>query len=201
MGRAHLCAISLILIATLFGNHAAAAAGPDPKPPAKDPKIAFELRHGGSDRRSVQIDAQPGDTTTVLEAIAAAGGRVLGAVPGLIEADLPAAAIEKIGARHDVRYVSPLEHLELHSITTEGLPSTATNVWHNEGHRGRGVKIGIVDGTFADYPARQSTGDLPSSLTAMDFCSGGILTPADDGAHGTAVAEIVYDMAPEASLY
>jgi len=199
--RAHLCAIGLILAATLFGTHSAAAAGPDSKPPPKDPKIAFELRHGGSDRRSVQIDAQPGDTTSVLEAIAVAGGRVLGAVPGLIEADLPAAAVEKIGARQDVKYVSPLEHLELQSVTTEGLASTATNVWHNQGHRGRGVKIGIVDGTFADYPARQSSGDLPLNLTTMDFCSGGILTPAEDGAHGTAVAEIVYDMAPEASLY
>jgi subtilisin family serine protease len=201
VGRAHLFAISLVVALVLFGTHTAAAAGPDPQPPPKDPKIAFDLRHGGSARRSVQIESQPGDTTTVLEAIAVAGGRVLGAVPGLIEADLPAAAIERIGARRDVRYVSPLEHLELQSVTTEGLASTATTAWHNQGHRGRGVKIGVIDGSFADYPARQATGDLPSSLTAMDFCSGGLLTPADDGAHGTAVAEIIYDMAPEATLY
>ena len=201
MGRALLCATSLVFTVALFGTHTAAATGPDPQPPPKDPKIAFELRQGGSAHRSVQIEAQPGDTTNVLEAIALAGGRVLGAVPGLIEADLPAAAIERIGARRDVRYVSPLEHLELQSVTTEGLASSAATAWHSQGHRGKGVKIGVLDGSFAEYPARQSTGDLPSSLTTMDFCSGELLTPADDGAHGTAVAEIIYDMAPEASLY
>ena len=201
MRRAHLFVITLVLTGALFGMQSAAAAGPDPGRPPKDPKIAFELRQGGSARRSVQIEAQPGDTTAVLEAIAVAGGRVLGAIPGMIEADIPAAAIDRIGARADVRYMSALEHLELQSVTTEGLASTATTAWHSQGHRGRGVKIGVVDGSFADYPKRQATGDLPATLTAVDFCSGGLLTPADDGAHGTAVAEIIYDMAPEASLY
>ncbi|MDP9275637.1 MAG: S8 family serine peptidase [Chloroflexota bacterium] len=201
MGRAHLCAITLLLIGALFGTQTAAAKSPDPQPPPKDPKIAFELRHGGSARRNVQIEAQAGDTNIVLDAIALAGGRVLGAVPGLIEADLPAAAIERIGSRGDVRYISPLEHLERQSVTTEGVASTGTTALQSQGRRGRGVKIGVVDGSFADYPARQASGDLPSNLITMDLCSGGLLTPADDGAHGTAVAEIAYDMAPEASLY
>lgn len=215
MGRAYLCAIILVLSGTVFGSQTAAA-GRNPPLPQKHPKIAFELREhlaegavGGnglalsreSARRGVEIEVEPGDTTTVLAAIAAAGGRVIGAVFGLIEADLPAVAVEQIAARHDVRYISPLERLLKHSVTTEGVVSTATSAWHTQGHRGRGVKVGVIDGSFADYPARQATGDLPSNVTTADFCSGNLLAPADDGAHGTAVAEIVYDMAPEASLY
>jgi subtilisin family serine protease len=186
------------------------------EPPPKHPKLAFELRRevkvgqtarDGSaplvlpDRVKVHIDTRQGDTALVAAGVAAAGGSVLGAIAGSIEADLPAGALEGLAARDDVRYVSQLEHLVKASVTTEGLATSGTSSWWTRGYRGRGVKIGVVDGSFADYPARQASGDLPSSLTAVDLCSGDILKPADDGAHGTAVAEIIYDMAPEASLY
>ncbi|MDQ2912285.1 MAG: S8 family serine peptidase [Chloroflexota bacterium] len=204
-----------MLSGTVLSSHAAAA-GPNPEIPEKHPKIALELRQhlaGGavgpvdpaisreSVRRAVRLETGPGDAVRVLAAIQAAGGHVRGAVPGSIEADLPAAAIDQIASRPDVRYVSSLDRLFKHSVTTEGVASTATTTWQAQGHRGRGVKIGVIDGSFADYPARQAAGELPQTLTTADFCSGAILAPADDGAHGTAVAEIVYDMAPEASLY
>jgi subtilase family protein/lamin tail-like protein len=200
--RARLCAIILVLSGTVLGSQVAAA-GPNPEIPQKHPKIALELRQhlAQAARRPVHLETGPGDTATVLAAIQAAGGRVLGAVPGSIEALLPAATIEQLASRGDVRYVSPLERLMKHSVMTEGVASTATTAWQAQGHRGRGVKIGVIDGSFADYPARQAAGELPQTLTTADFCSGQILAPADDGAHGTAVAEIIYDMAPEASLF
>jgi subtilisin family serine protease len=213
VSRSGLCAVLVVFIGTLFVPHSAAASSNAP-PPRTDPKVAFELQQrlapgptgvglGSREpaRHRVHIEAAPGHTSNVLAAIAAWGGRVLGAVPGTIEAELSAAAIDDIAAREDVRYVSPLQHLLKHTVTTEGVASTATTAWHLQGRRGRGVKIGVIDGSFADYSARQATGDLPPSLTTMDFCSGNLLTPADDGAHGTAVAEIIYDMAPEATLH
>ena len=200
MGRAYLCVIVFVLSGTVLSSQSAAA-GPDHPLPPKDPKIAFELRDHLGERRSVRIEVVAGETQAILTAVVSAGGRVLGAIPGWIEADLPPAEIGRLAARGDVRYISPLEHLLKHSVTTEGLASTGTTAWQLLGHRGRGVKVGVIDGSFADYPARQAGGDLPPSVTAVDFCSGNLLTPADDGAHGTAVAEIVYDMAPEASLF
>ena len=198
MGRAYVLAATLILGATVLGSQAAAA---DPhSPPHKDPKVAFELREhprtGG-----VQIEVGPGETSAVLDAISASGGTVLGVIPGTIEADLPSASIEQLAARRDVRYIRPLERLVKHAVITEGVASTATTALHALGHNGRGVKVGVIDGGFAGYPARQASGDLPSNLVAVDFCSGSLLSPVDGGQHGTAVAEIVYDMAPEASLY
>jgi subtilase family protein/lamin tail-like protein len=207
VARAHLCAIGLVLTSSLFTSQTAAASS-NSVLPEKNPKIAFELRQHPTgvgarlaERLGVQIEARPGDTAAVVAAVLAAGGRVLGAIPGTIEADLSFAKLEELTARGDVRYVSRLEHLLKHSVTTEGVASTGTSAWQAQGHRGRGVKIGVIDGSFADYPARQGTGDLPPTLTTADYCAGNILAPADDGAHGTAVAEIVYDMAPEASLY
>ena len=67
----------------------------------------------------------------------------------------------------------------------------------NAGYDGTGVKIGIIDGGFAGYAAKLGT-ELPASVTTQDFC-GGQLTTATD--HGTAVAEIVHEVAPGAQLY
>ncbi|TMC44067.1 MAG: hypothetical protein E6J23_08755 [Chloroflexi bacterium] len=192
----------------------APAAGGLVERPPKHQKLAFELqrevaertfaRDGGTgphERVQVRVETQPDATRAVLTAIVVAGGTVLGAIPGSIEADLPLGALEGIAARLDTRYVGQLDRMMRASVTSEGVASSGTNTWQARGLRGKGVKVGVVDGSFADYPARQSTGDLPPNLTAVDLCSGNILKPADDGAHGTAVAEIVYDVAPEASLY
>ncbi|HKC89817.1 MAG TPA: S8 family serine peptidase, partial [Candidatus Limnocylindria bacterium] len=212
--RAAFTCILLLLGATAFTGGEAAAAHLV-EPPPKHPKLALELRREVTegqtgrdsatrrvpDRLKVQIETRYGDTALVAEGIAAAGGSVLGAIAGSIEADIPVGALEGLAAREDVHYVSQLEHLVKASVSSEGVASTGTTSWQTRGYRGKGVKIGVVDGSFADYPARQASGDLPPSLTAVDLCSGNLLTPADDGAHGTAVAEIMYDMAPEASLY
>ena len=206
------CVLSVLLGTALTGG--AAVAAHLAEPPPKHPKLALELhreivesapdgviRAGPSVRVKVQIDTRAGDTASVLAGIGAAGGMVLGAIPGSIEADIPAGALEGIAARDDVRYVSQLDHLVKASVTSEGLASSGTSSWQTRGYRGKGVKIGVVDGSFADYASRQASGDLPANLTAIDLCSGNILKPADDGAHGTAVAEIIYDLSPEASLY
>ena len=208
------CVLVAVGSTALMGG--AANAGHLAEPPPKQPKLAFELRReigagplsreslrqaGGAERVKVHIDTRSADTTAVLAGIDAAGGSVLGAIPGSIEADIPAGALERIAARDDVRYMSQLDHLVRASVTSEGLGSSGASSWQTRGYRGKGVKVGVVDGSFADYPARQASGDLPSNLTAVDLCSGNLLKPADDGAHGTAVAEIIYDMAPEASVY
>jgi subtilisin family serine protease len=192
----------------------ALATGPRPDPSAKDPKIAMDLRAqlagdplrasaatGGFPTRGVEIEVVASQTSSVAARLTASGARIRGAVPGLIEADVPVTAIADIASRPDVRYVSPLQRPEKQTVSTEGLLTTSAATWQDQGIKGKGVKIGIIDGSFAEYPSRQAAGELPATVTTADFCGGQILNPANDGVHGTAVAEIVYDMAPEASLY
>ena len=69
---------------------------------------------------------------------------------------------------------------------------------HTAGATGAGVKVGVVDGGFGGLALRQADGDLPAALTTQSFCSAGIDGETD---HGTAVAEIVHEMAPAAQLY
>ena len=60
------------------------------------------------------------------------------------------------------------------------------------------MKVAIIDGGFAGYRQRQAEGDLPSNLITADYC-GGKFEAGES--HGTAVAEIVHEMAPSAQLY
>ena len=68
---------------------------------------------------------------------------------------------------------------------------------HERRVHGTGVKIGIIDGGFTGYAAKLGT-ELPASVTTQDFCGGQLATATD---HGTAVAEIVHEVAPGAQLY
>ena len=77
-------------------------------------------------------------------------------------------------------------------FVTEGVRTSGANKWHQKGWAGQGVKIGIVD-QFKNYTVAQSLGELPSSISVM-----GALDLS--GPHGTAVAEIIHDMAPLAEL-
>ena len=80
----------------------------------------------------------------------------------------------------------------------EAVGATLAATWHAEGLTGKGVKVAIVDGGFAGLAERQAAGDLPASVVTRDFCGGDFATETE---HGTAVAEIVHEMAPEAELH
>ena len=80
----------------------------------------------------------------------------------------------------------------------EQVAATLAAAWHAKGFTGKGVKVAIIDGGFRGLAERQALGDPPGDVVTQDLCHGG-LTTADD--HGTAVAEIVHEMAPDAQLY
>ncbi len=83
----------------------------------------------------------------------------------------------------------------------EGVDVTGAKEWHKAGFTGQGIKIGILDLGFDGY--RNLLGDeLPEAgrVIAKSFVRG--QEPDASGeVHGTACAEIVHAMAPEAELY
>jgi subtilisin family serine protease len=100
---------------------------------------------------------------------------------------------------HVVRTKAGADSFRLdHAISGESVSATLAQAWHAKGFTGEGVKVAVIDGGFAGLAQRQADGDLPADAVTQDLC-GGELTTADD--HGTAVAEIVHEMAPAAQLY
>ena len=84
------------------------------------------------------------------------------------------------------------------AVTSEGLAASGATSFHDENHKGQGVKIAIVDIGFKGLTAAQANLDLPAEVTTMDYSGNGLQTQY---VHGTACAEIIHDMAPEAELY
>jgi len=95
-----------------------------------------------------------------------------------------------------VRIRLPFKPLELH--TSEGVGLTNASVWQTFGYRGAGLRIAIIDLGFINLTATIAHGDLPATVVTNDYTGLGLETGT---VHGTAVAEAVHDMAPDAQLY
>jgi len=90
------------------------------------------------------------------------------------------------------------------AVESEGVDLTSASSYHSSGYTGSGVKVAVLDVGFDNLSSAISNGDLPNTVIKVD-CTGASCVSANFSSeteeHGTAVAEIVYDMAPEATLY
>lgn len=130
--------------------------------------------------------------------VARRGGRVEAAYRDLVEARVPVGSLRVLARDPSVRYVSEPARPVPEAVRGQGVATTGAAAWHRAGGKGEGVKIAVLDLGFEGYRHSQSSGDLPTSLVKVDFCpSGGFQATS----HGTAVAEIVAEMAPAAKLY
>ena len=157
----------------------------------------------------VHIATSASDVDAAVQAVADWGGEVTGALldESVIQAWLPVDSLESITAYASVYYVRQpmyaelLGELQVGNSDTEAMAAMNVPAWHTAGIKGSGVKVAVVDGGFTGYSTLLGT-DLPATVTAKNFVD--FETDAQvDGTtpHGTACAEIVHDIAPEATLY
>ncbi len=81
---------------------------------------------------------------------------------------------------------------------SEGVHVTRADDWQAAGVTGKGVKVAVIDGSFDGYDQF-----LPGvNVTTKSFRRDGQIVDAKKpDYHGTACAEIVHEMAPDAALY
>jgi len=84
------------------------------------------------------------------------------------------------------------------SVISQGVDLTGASEYHNLGYKGRDTKVAVIDIGFNGLTNSQKHGELPEDVVTEDFTGTGLETGRN---HGTAVAEIAHDMAPEAKLY
>jgi len=89
-------------------------------------------------------------------------------------------------------------HKRVGSRTTQGDTILRTNLVRAQGFTGEGVKVGIISDGSAGLAAAQASGDLPNNVVRFNSCIIGNISP--DCAEGTAMAEIIHDIAPDAEL-
>ena len=168
----------------------------------------------GADRM-VTVDLRAEVTPEVLERIRELGGTVLNSVERYqaIRAQLPLSEVEALAAHEAVRSIrtadkavtrkrprklSPdilIDVLEAGSRTTQGdVAHRANTARTTHGVDGTGIGIGVLSDGVGSLAARQATGDLPARVTVLPGQQG-------EGDEGTAMLEIVHDLAPGAELY
>ncbi|MEA3462447.1 MAG: S8 family serine peptidase, partial [Bacteroidota bacterium] len=81
--------------------------------------------------------------------------------------------------------------------TSEGVNLILSEEWKAAGYTGAGTKIAVIDKGFKDYSSLLGR-ELPDSVTTKFYGSGDDIYGTE---HGTACAEIIYDMAPDAQLF
>ena len=91
------------------------------------------------------------------------------------------------------------------TVVSEGVAAHSVPAWHQMGYRGQRFNIGVIDSGFNGFSSLMGT-DLPSSVNAR--CYRRFIGFTDDisdceegSAHGTAVSEAIFDIAPEATYY
>jgi len=107
------------------------------------------------------------------------------------------AASEWVEGDLEASSVEPGEEGPAPGATTEALDLIGAASWHDDGYRGAGVKVGVLSTGFGGYEGLLGT-ELPDTVTThwADSIGGpGSTTP------GTAAAEVVCDVAPDADLY
>jgi subtilisin family serine protease len=149
--------------------------------------------------RFVQVEAvaRSGRRAELEAAIRAVGGSTSGRYGPLLEARLPARALETLAAHAAARRLRtpPRPHPQL---VGEGIAEIGAGPWHSAMTTGAGVEIAIVDIGFQGWQ-QLADADLPEAqVVTKNFCED---FPFDGDDHGTAVAELVHDVAPAAKLH
>jgi subtilisin family serine protease len=117
-----------------------------------------------------------------------------------VQALVPLPILKQIAQQTEVRLVRAPITVERDQgfIVSEGIQRSGATRWHEAGFKGSGAKIVIIDAGFEGY--RKLLGsELPQEVVARSFRADGNLEAGER--HGTAVAEIVHDMAPQAQLF
>ena len=146
----------------------------------------------------VEVDIQADVTPALLALIRSVGGAVVSAFPEYesVRARLPLVSVERVAGLGEVRQIRTAAQA---FVNTEG-PDVVGDTAHqaitarpNFGLDGAGVKIGVISNGVNSLAAEQTALRLP----AVNVIAG----PAGSGDEGTAMLEIVYTLAPGATLY
>jgi hypothetical protein len=127
----------------------------------------------------------------------------------LLEVDVQASKrtqLEKLGFVRAVQ--QPMYGTPSGSLDSEGLEAIGSDIANAAGLTGAGIKVAVIDSEWQSLQATIDANELPAIPVNMQIRvkTGGVVVPstAANGngqrEHGTAAAEVVHEVAPDASL-
>jgi hypothetical protein len=150
-----------------------------------------------NDKNEILTDIKANVSDSVLKMITDNGGTIINQFPQYraIRALIPITAVEAIAAHPDIQFIDQAALCETRKATTsEGDVAHNAPLVRAKGFTGAGVKVGVLSDSVDNLAAVQATGDLPATVTVLENAPG-------NSGEGTAMLEIVYDLAPGSPLY
>lgn len=135
------------------------------------------------------------DGASLVQAVRDAGAAVQSVSGNLVQASLSADQVRRLAGHPAVAHMRLPLRAAPDAVVSEALPDIAATRFRDSGFRGQGTRIAVLDIGFGGYSGRLG-GELPATIEVRNFNHEGFETTS----HGTAVAEIIHDMAPEAEI-
>ncbi len=184
-------------------------------------KLANEYKQGVSaaqvfaKSRQINMDAQEKITVYLISepgvsideaALRALGVEIIKRADNVAKVKTPVNMLESIADTIDgISFIKRPVKLMKSAVQSEGVNLTGAAAFHAAGYTGTDVNIAVIDLGFQFLSSAISDGELPGNVVLVD-CTGVSCVevadfPSDTDPHGTGVAEIVFDMAPDAQIY
>jgi subtilisin family serine protease len=156
-----------------------------------------DIRFDGSNRIQVYLHVNKVGPNE-LALLGAEGVKVDIAEPGLkiVQAWLPVERLDVVAALDFITAIRPPEYRVTFtgSVTTEGDDILrADQVRNSFGVDGTGIRVGVISDGIDSRAEAQASGDLPATIVIHPVLPG-------EGDEGTAMLEIIHDLAPGAQL-
>ena len=149
-------------------------------------------------RVEIVVESATAETAALAARAAELGGEIVARHGTLLFATLPAGRLAALADAPGVVRIR-LPYRSDPDLVSEGVTPTGAATLHSAGYLGQGVKVGVLDcGGFSGYASLLGS-ELPAQVTLWNGGTSG--DPVGSSVHGTACAEIVHDMAPQAALY
>jgi hypothetical protein len=148
----------------------------------------------------VVVDVRGRMSTALLQNVRAEGGQVAltASKSGSLRVRVPLTNLQGLAASADVTFIAPpsVAQVQTGSVDSEGdTTHRAIPARSAFGVSGAGVKVGVLSDGVKSLALSQSTGDL-GAVTVLPGQAG-----PTTGDEGTAMLEVVHDLAPGAQLY
>jgi subtilisin family serine protease len=162
--------------------------------------VKTSITKTGSQNNRVRLMVRTQSTKTLSrDSVNNYGAKVLKQYGDWMALEIPTDKVEKLtnemGIIKNARLPAKFFPMEMIS---EGVSLSGASSFHNAGFTGKGVKIAVIDVGYKGLDEAYQNGDIPYDAKTFDFTNKGLQT---EYKHGTACAEIIHDMAPDAELH
>ena len=162
-------------------------------PPSEPQRDLIRFDDAGNVQVYIYMESTDEEALAELQEL---GARIEIVHAGIVQAWVPPAALEAFAALDIVRDISPPDYgvTRTGSVTTEGDTIHRSNLVRElSSLTGAGVRVGVISNGVDSITSARATGDLPATVDVNPDRPG-------RGDEGTALLEIIHDLAPGASL-